>query len=78
MKLINGLGYELHNGFGMTEIGITSVDLSKDVKTRNSGSIGKPLFDVTYKIENNELLINSLYIHKYLIAHHGYSQVKVI
>lgn len=67
MKLINGLGYELHNGFGMTEIGITSVDLSKDVKTRNSGSIGKPLFDVTYKIENNELLINSLYIHKYRI-----------
>ena len=31
LRTINGLGYPLYNGYGMTEIGVTSVELSKDV-----------------------------------------------
>jgi long-subunit acyl-CoA synthetase (AMP-forming) len=50
LNLINGLGYPLYNGYGMTEIGITSVELSPQVEQRLKGSIGKPLAGVEYKI----------------------------
>lgn len=57
---INALGYPLFNGYGMSEIGITSVELSKNIKVRNKRSIGKPLKTVEYKInENNQLLVKS-------------------
>lgn len=48
--IINGIGYPLYNGFGMTEIGITSVELSPLVELRLKGSIGIPLHGVEYKI----------------------------
>jgi len=53
LNLINGLGYPLYNGYGMTEIGVTSVELSPQVEQRLKGSIGKPLFGVEYKIVPN-------------------------
>lgn len=63
-RTINGLGYPLYNGYGMTEIGVTSVELSKDVKVRLCGRIGHPLHNVEYKInEDNELLVKSPTIH---------------
>ena len=64
LRTINGLGYPLYNGYGMTEIGVTSVELSKDVKVRLCGRIGHPLHNVEYKINNeNELLVKSPTIH---------------
>ena len=64
LRTINGLGYPLYNGYGMTEIGVTSVELSKDVKVRLCGRIGHPLHNVEYKInEDNELLVKSPTIH---------------
>jgi len=51
--VINGIGYPLYNGYGMTEIGITSVELSPVVETRLKGSIGIPLHGVSYKIKPN-------------------------
>lgn len=63
LETINGLGYHLYNGYGMTEIGITSVELSKDVKQRNKGSIGIALHGVTYSLENEELLVKSPFLH---------------
>ena len=30
LETLNGVGYNLYNGYGMTEIGVTSVELSKD------------------------------------------------
>ena len=64
---INGLGYNLYNGYGMTEVGVTSVELSPEVEERLKGRIGKPLHGVTYKIEggkaSGELLIKSPTIH---------------
>ncbi|MCQ2802144.1 MAG: AMP-binding protein [Bacilli bacterium] len=48
--IINGVGYPLYNGYGMTEIGVTSVELTPDVVLRLRGSIGIPLHGVSYKI----------------------------
>ena len=67
---LNGIGYNLYNGFGMTEIGVTSVELSSDVETRLKGAIGIPFHVVEYKIENvnelgeGELKVKSPTIHK--------------
>ncbi len=55
LSLINGLGYPLYNGFGMTEVGVTSVELSPRVEQRLKGSIGKPLYGVEYKIGGNKI-----------------------
>ena len=63
---INGIGYPLYNGYGMTEIGITSVELSPEVELRLKGSIGIPFHGVSYKIKSSkkgsptgELLVKS-------------------
>ena len=64
---INGLGYNLYDGYGMTEIGVTSVELSPIVEVRLKGRIGKPLHGVEYKIDgggqSGELLVKSPTIH---------------
>ena len=49
--VINGIGYPLYNGYGMTEIGITSVELSPIVELRLKGSIGVPFHGIEYKIK---------------------------
>lgn len=43
LELMNGLGYSLHNGYGMTETGIVSVELSRRASRRTAGGVGKPL-----------------------------------
>ena len=69
LRTINGIGYPLYNGYGMTEVGVTSVELVDDVKVRLLGHIGRPLHGVEYKIINpkesgeGELLIKSPTIH---------------
>ena len=76
LHMINGLNYPLHNGYGMTEIGVTSVETSDDVFKRLKGSIGKPLYGVEYKIlpiniegakkkddSVGELLVRSPFLH---------------
>ncbi len=63
LRTINGLGYNLYDGFGMTEIGVTSVELSPDVKVRLLGRIGKPLHGVSYKIADGQLFVKSPTIH---------------
>ena len=57
LELLNGVGYRLANGYGMTEIGIASVELSNKTKWLNSGSIGKPFSSVEFKVENQQLLV---------------------
>ena len=67
LTAINGLGYNLYNGYGMTEIGVSSVELSPLVEVRLKGRIGKPLHGVEYKIDGNgqsgELLVRSGTVH---------------
>ncbi len=57
LELINGIGYNLHNGYGMSEIGITSVDLRMRPKHKNLNSIGKPFSSVEYKINEDGILL---------------------
>lgn len=63
LRTVNGLGYPLYNGYGMTEIGVTSVELTFSAVQRNKGSVGLPLYNVEYKLANDELLVKSPYIH---------------
>ena len=63
LRLINGVGYPLYNGYGMTEIGVTSVELSPDVHQRNKGSVGKPLTNIEYKLIDGELCVKSPQVH---------------
>ena len=71
IKLLNGIGYPLYNGYGMSEIGITSVELRKGIKERISGSIGKPLPTVEYKIENDILYVKGKSICSKIISKQG-------
>ena len=57
LQMINGIGYPLFNGYGATEIGITSVELRKKAKYRLSGSVGRPFNSVKYDIKDDILLV---------------------
>ncbi len=58
LEFFNGIGYHIANGYGMTEIGITSVDISANPKNRNLGSIGRPFSCTEYAVnDSGELLI---------------------
>ena len=63
LRTINGVGYPLYNGYGMSEIGVTSVELSPSVVQRNKAAIGKPLTNIEYKIKDGELCVKSPQIH---------------
>lgn len=57
LRFFNAAGYPLANGYGMTEIGITSVELSTKFKLLTNGSVGTTLPSVEYKICDGELLV---------------------
>ena len=56
MELLNGIGYSMHNGYGMSEIGITSVELRRRPKDRNRNSIGHPFASVSYRLDEEGIL----------------------
>ncbi|MBQ7340934.1 MAG: AMP-binding protein [Oscillospiraceae bacterium] len=56
MELLNGIGYNMHNGYGMSEIGITSVELRSRPKDKNRNSIGKPFDAVSYRLDDEGIL----------------------
>lgn len=56
LQLLNGIGYSMHNGYGMSEIGITSVELRHKPKHRNLNSIGHPFKNVRYRLDEAGIL----------------------
>lgn len=57
MRAINAMGYYTLCGFGMTEVGITSLEYRKSITKRLLGCVGIPIPSVEYKIvpfENSE------------------------
>jgi len=58
-ELINALGYPLHNGYGSSELGITSVELRAKSAERTLCSVGQPFDAVEYRLENGELFVKS-------------------
>ncbi|MBO5789493.1 MAG: AMP-binding protein [Clostridia bacterium] len=68
LSFFNGIGYHLSNGYGMTEIGITSVELSEDNRVLCSGSIGLPMPSVEYQInDEGQLMVRGASLCKYYI-----------
>lgn len=67
LKVINSLGYPLYNGFGMTEVGITSVEQSHNPLDRMKGKVGEAFNTIKYKIDSDtrdgEILIRGTSIH---------------
>lgn len=56
LKIINGLGYPLVNGYGSTEIAISSFVNPKTIKSRNSLSIGEPFRNYKYSLNKQHEL----------------------
>lgn len=56
LPLINGLGYPLENGYGMTEIGIASVTTRK-ASQRHGISVGKPMPSLQFKLDDRGQLL---------------------
>lgn len=50
LKIINAIGYPLYSGFGMTETGIDSVELSNKIDNRLDAGVGKPFSPMEYRI----------------------------
>lgn len=58
VRFFNGIGYHFVNGYGMTEIGITSVEKSAKKRIVNTASIGAPFGYTEYSIsESGHLLV---------------------
>ncbi len=57
LRFFNGIGYHLLNGYGMTEIGITSLEKSSKRKDVNSGAVGTPCQYTEYSLEENGILL---------------------
>ena len=58
LKFFNGIGYHIANGYGMTEIGITSVEKARSKKILNTASIGAPFGYTAYSVgDDGELLV---------------------
>lgn len=63
LELMNGLGYGLHNGYGMSEVGVPCVETRRTPKACNRGSIGKPVSSVSFRLdEEGVLYIKSPYL----------------
>ena len=58
LEFFNGIGYRLVNGYGMSETGICSVELSTRRSLLLGGSVGRPMASLEYRIaEDGELLV---------------------
>ena len=59
VRMMNLIGYPLVNGYGSTEIGITSLNQGKDISSFFSTSIGEPFSSISYKVVDDYLYVKS-------------------
>ena len=60
LRIMNGLGYPLVNGYGSTEIGISSFANTNKIKERLTTTIGEPFSNYKYEVsKDKELLVSS-------------------
>jgi acyl carrier protein len=50
LRVINAIGYNLICGFGMTEAGLTSMEMRHDIKKKLGASLGQALGTLEYKL----------------------------
>lgn len=68
LAFFNNIGYRLANGYGITEVGIASVELSSKKRYLNGGFVGKPMPFLKYKInKTGELTVQGKGISSYVI-----------
>lgn len=80
LKIVNGIGYYTLCGFGMTEVGISSLESRKSIKRRLTGCVGLPVTSVEYKItpmsdgepDVGELKIRGKSLHSAMIKERKY------
>ena len=69
LRFFNAIGYRLTNGYGMTEIGITSVELSASRRWLCQGYVGGPMRCAEYRLaEDGELLVRGKVIAKWVLT----------
>lgn len=69
LSFFNAIGYRLADGYGMSEIGITSVELSSSKKALCAGSVGKPLPSAGYSVSaGGELLVRGEAVCSYVVC----------
>ena len=69
VELLNSIGYPLCNGYGMTEIGICSVELGHTPAERILCSIGKPFDSLEYKVgDDGRLFVKGSSVCKKIIV----------
>lgn len=56
LTFFNSIGYQLANGYGMSEIGIASVELTSSFKNLTDCSVGRPFGHYQYRLDNNGCL----------------------
>lgn len=72
LAFFNGIGYRLANGYGMTEIGITSVELSAKRRWLCGGCVGSPMTHAEYRVdESGELLVRGNVLARYILDGEG-------
>ena len=57
LEIMNGLGYSLHSGYGMSEVGIVSVELDMRSARRLDNTVGIPFYSYEYKIREDGALL---------------------
>ena len=69
LEFFNDIGYRLADGYGMSEIGITSVELSGKRKFLCGASVGKPFNGIEYKISGDgELSVRGGAVSAYVVT----------
>lgn len=69
LTFFNAVGYQLANGYGMTEIGITSLEISSKRKHLCEGFVGSPMTYAEYRIDpSGELLVRGKVLAKYTLT----------
>ncbi|MBR5739386.1 MAG: AMP-binding protein, partial [Lachnospiraceae bacterium] len=68
LRFFNRIGYHLANGYGMSEIGIASVDLSENPAELELGSVGRPFSSYEYRIEDGLLYVRGQSLAAYVLS----------
>ncbi len=68
LRFFNHIGYYMTEGYGMSEIGITSAELSERPSLLVSGSVGQPFESMTYRIREGSLLVRGTSMADYVIT----------
>ena len=68
LRFFNHIGYHMAEGYGMSEIGITSVELSDKPSLLMSGSVGEPFDSMAYEVRDGRLIVRGTSMADYVVT----------